>query len=77
MAKVEDSAVAMAIEEPFFAREIGQVRALSISKDEVDPDGLEKLDFTRGDRLGELVERFFFRKQPHEFWLGGVYLPLL
>jgi hypothetical protein len=45
--EIKNTAVAMAVDQPFFTRDIPNIRPLSLSEDKVDADTFEKFGFPR------------------------------
>jgi len=67
MAKVEDTAVAVAVDEPLATCGIPYKRPLAFAEDKRHVKGLEGLHLSRIDMVGKTADHFFLAVKPDEF----------
>ena len=67
MAKVEDAAVAVAVDEPLTTRGIPDIRPLASAEDERHVKRLEGLHLSRIDVVSKTADHFLLAVKPNEF----------
>ena len=67
MAKIEDAAVAVAVDEPLTTRGIPDIRPLASAEDERHVIRLEGLHLSRIDVVGKTADHFLLAVEPDEF----------